>query len=1030
MSLFHLLLPSSPFLYIPATVVTEADSNMDSEVGKMEEEVGSCDSVGVVMPKSCDTVVDSNNSRDSQQDCHKEQQLVPQEEGGDVKKETSLDAVEDTNKGGELTEESHTVMETNVGTNQEEGVVMNLLSDRPHHLEGDSHSNVAVMESHLGSMSEVVKNDVSSDISHGLKEDNVEETHLGSNLLLVRSHDQEENRNSNVAAMESRLGSKQEEGVVGMEASHDSGADTNESQQVPHISATEKEPDSESNGEEGVAKEGASCDPVGKSHDQEHDSQMELHLGSKPDESEVKSEEPLSSNLGKIEQSPNAIASNPQSTDDALREQEVLSCDINKAEGSVDMASPDRELESHDVQVMSHSKEDENTPSHNEKVESHGAAITPSQENKLAFEEISVHKPHNVEVVSHVDAESSHDESHDMAILSDDVEPKSHDMEVTSDDKTEKMEIVTYGKESESHDIKVATDDEEMESQEIDVASHDKVAKSHEIEMNKEVESHDMEVESGDKEMESRDNEVKSHDMEHDREVESDDKRSQENMIASRAEELNMQFLEVKSQDDAEVISHDKGLVEAPDSKVVTGEAVLDDKGLAAGMHLALYAQDKLPNTDADIPSHDLQVESHDIMKAGPSSPEINDTSPERESQSHDNQVTLQAPQSTDPNHENISETQQCEYADEGSRVGGDGESHPRLVSPPNEGENRPIPHSKLCDLYDGGPPTDSDAAAGRDLCVTSSEEQPPTQEESHDNVLISHDGEAKSRDSDAKSHDVEQSTQVVLSNTEETKSHDANELCENEAKSPKVKPCDHKANSCDHQSNPHDSDAKSHDIEQSTQAVLSNTEETKSHDADELCENEAKSAEVKPCDHEAKSCDHQSNSHDREVKVCENETQSHDGEATKSHDMEVKSHDSEAKSCDSVSSPHDREVKSSDNGVISHDKAKSCDSQSSSHDREVKSCDNDVKSKSSESGDYNEVMSCEAEAKQVGGGEEDDAFMVSSNRVVTMATELLEKWEGLKEVFRIPKRTQTVSFKASLALHENSLVLIHGMFR
>jgi hypothetical protein len=39
---------------IEATVVTEADSNTDSEPRKMEEEEGSCDSVGVVMPASCD----------------------------------------------------------------------------------------------------------------------------------------------------------------------------------------------------------------------------------------------------------------------------------------------------------------------------------------------------------------------------------------------------------------------------------------------------------------------------------------------------------------------------------------------------------------------------------------------------------------------------------------------------------------------------------------------------------------------------------------------------------------------------------------------------------------------------------------------------------------------------------------------------------------------------------------------------------------------------------------------------------------
>ena len=46
--------------------VTEADSNMDSEAAKVEEEEGSCDSGGVVRPQSCDLIAteSSTKSRD------------------------------------------------------------------------------------------------------------------------------------------------------------------------------------------------------------------------------------------------------------------------------------------------------------------------------------------------------------------------------------------------------------------------------------------------------------------------------------------------------------------------------------------------------------------------------------------------------------------------------------------------------------------------------------------------------------------------------------------------------------------------------------------------------------------------------------------------------------------------------------------------------------------------------------------------------------------------------------------------------
>ena len=168
----------------------------------------------------------------------------------------------------------------------------------------------------------------------------------------------------------------------------------------------------------------------------------------------------------------------------------------------------------------------------------------------------------------------------------------------------------------------------------------------------------------------------------------------------------------------------------------------------------------------------------------------------------------------------------------------------------------------------------------------------------------------------------------------------------------------------------------------------------------------------------------------------------------SKSCDSEMKSLDCEPKSHDSIQKSQETGQRSSEYKVKSdaishHDSSSETKTAPESHlskekcingskvtsetqlyapiddkDEVDRDKEGEVKSTASDSTscEENEGISCEAEAKQEVGvadgpqeSPEDMEFVAASNRVVSLATELLEKWEGLKEVFRIPKRTQSV---------------------
>ena len=63
---------------------------------------------------------------------------------------------------------------------------------------------------------------------------------------------------------------------------------------------------------------------------------------------------------------------------------------------------------------------------------------------------------------------------------------------------------------------------------------------------------------------------------------------------------------------------------------------------------------------------------------------------------------------------------------------------------------------------------------------------------------------------------------------------------------------------------------------------------------------------------------------------------------------------------------------------------------------------------------DEGEGSSCEAEARELSGSsdqsQDEDQTRGLEEKVVAMAEEMIQKWQLLKEVFRIPKRTPQVS--------------------
>ena len=214
---------------------------------------------------------------------------------------------------------------------------------------------------------------------------------------------------------------------------------------------------------------------------------------------------------------------------------------------------------------------------------------------------------------------------------------------------------------------------------------------------------------------------------------------------------------------------------------------------------------------------------------------------------------------------------------------------------------------------------------------------------------------------------------------------------------------------------------------------------ELKSHD------NEPKSHESQP-----ESRDSQVESRDSQVESRDAESKSHGSELKSYGDTDLKSHDIELESCGTELKSHDSELSSRDTEPL-----KAHESELKPHDppsHELKFLENETQSSNYESSECEgerlddvkpsgndvtsdiEGVSCEAEAKEEVGGAcvtmetvEEREFAAASNRVVSMATELLEKWEGLKEVFRIPKRTQSVSEIQCKAVH---CMHVHRVFR
>ena len=340
---------------------------------------------------------------------------------------------------------------------------------------------------------------------------------------------------------------------------------------------------------------------------------------------------------------------------------------------------------------------------------------------------------------------------------------------------------------------------------------------------------------------------------------------------------------------------------------------------------------------------------------------------------------------------------------------------------------------------------------------------------QSHDTAMMSHDSTIRSHDTAMVSQDstmMSQSTDSnspearVVSPDSETRSHDNQavllspelktriiEADSATAKSPEYQPTkSHDIMGVSHDSTvmPYDSEATVLEIGTKQEVPHDNPGMKLSHGQDEEKTHEratdsrdadsgvpgiaGEASQITSTDSAVKTCSREaqpsSESHENRVmsfdssdKTHDSEAMSHDSEA-KLHDSEAMSHDSEAKSHDSEAKSHDSEARTRDSEAKSHDsEAKSHDSEAKSHDSETRLGDSEARSQESESKsessdsqscEEGEAMSCEAEAKETGGVVQGE-LAAAGARVVTMATELLEKWEGLKEVFRIPKRAKPV---------------------
>ena len=213
---------------------------------------------------------------------------------------------------------------------------------------------------------------------------------------------------------------------------------------------------------------------------------------------------------------------------------------------------------------------------------------------------------------------------------------------------------------------------------------------------------------------------------------------------------------------------------------------------------------------------------------------------------------------------------------------------------------------------------------------------------------------------------------------------------------------------------------------------------------------NDSPDSELKSHDNEPKSHESQPESRDSQVESRDAESKSHGSELKSYGDTDLKSHDIELESCGTELKSHDSELSSRDTEPLKayegelkpHDppshELKFLENETQSSNYESSECEgerlDDVKPSGNDVTSDIEGVSCEAEAKEEVGGAcvtmetvEEREFAAASNRVVSMATELLEKWEGLKEVFRIPKRTQSVSEIQCKAVH---CMHVHRVFR
>ena len=542
--------------------------------------------------------------------------------------------------------------------------------------------------------------------------------------------------------------------------------------------------------------------------------------------------------------------------------------------------------------------------------------------------------------------------------------------------------------------------DEEAKSYE---QSHDEEAKSHEQAHVEEAKSHE---ESRDDEAKSRDEEVKSHEQPHDEEAKplneegksheqscDEGAKSHDHSKVGESESHTTEYQLVQRQTESHGIiagdtsSTTSAMIE--ESCEDTGDSAGNSEDIVPMVEGELSSQEELHGSRVGGSEVDSQEELHGSRGGGSSDGDtrggVCQSQEETEGALYPSYAATEVcsldretkidgklphnPGSESPDLPNQpSEEEEQSYTDTQSRShdGGTevcGDQEPMLQVGEQDSheteEKSGDSDSKPSDQTDGGnePITHSrepaDISDGRDFDSTnargfdnSNAISPDSELKSHDNKPKSHESQPESRDSESRSHDTE-----LKSRDSEVESHDT-----------KLKACDTESKS------------KSHDIE-----LKSRHTDLKSHDI------------------ELESCDTELKSHDTELKSHDSELSSRDTEPLKAHESELKPHD-----------PPSHELKSLENETQSSNyESSECEGERLD---DVKPSGNDVTSDI-------EGVSCEAEAKEEVGGAcvtmetvEEREFTAASNRVVSMATELLEKWEGLKEVFRIPKRTQSVS--------------------